>query len=90
MPANLVFHEGNALAFYRFLNNCSWSSLYCSGLIKCRGSLVKVISVNPDYVKMKSFKFLVNGIRRADFINRAVNLEIVVFYLQFPLIRFDS
>ena len=38
------------------------------------------MGIHVDYMEIKGFKFLINRIRRADLINRSVNLQVVVIY----------
>jgi len=80
MPSDLVLHKGNSLSFDRLCNDGGRLPFHRLRFFECGVDLIKVISVNLDHMEVKCFKLLVDRIRRVDFLDRTVDLKIVIIY----------
>ena len=80
MPGCLILHVGNALALNRLCDDCGGHALYGACFLKSLTDVVKIMSVNGDYMEIEGFKLLVDRIRVVDLRDVAVNLKIVVVY----------
>ena len=48
---------------------------------------IKIMSVNVDYMEIERLKFLIDRVWRVYFINRAINLKIVVIYDYYQVVQ---
>ena len=91
MPSGLVFHEGYTFTLNCLHNDCCRHSLDCSCLVKCSLELIHIISVfNIDHMEIKCLKFLIDRIRRADFINFTINLKSVIVHDHYQVVQFTE
>ena len=80
MPPHLVFHIRNAFSFYRLGDDRRRPAFYRLGFVHCLCDLVEIIAVDIDHMEIEGFKFFVNGIRGIDFLDSAVDLQIIVVH----------
>ena len=73
VPADLIFHIGNALALYGLGNDDARLAL--NGLCTCKSRFdgIEIVSVDGLYVKAESLELLVDRFRAGNFTDRAVN-----------------
>ena len=80
MPADLVFHKGNALALDGSCENRGRLALDGLCLFDRALNLLKVVAVNLDDLKAERLKFFVERFNAADLLNGAVDLQTVLVY----------
>ena len=78
VPADLVLHEGNALALNGLLNDHCGLVENSLSLVERSLDLVEVVTVDADNVPAESLELLVDGVRRHNLGYLAVDLETVV------------
>lgn len=64
-------------------------SFYCLCFFECSIDLIKVISINIDYMEIKCLKLLIDRVRRVDFCNCSINLKIVIINDNNEIIQFS-
>ena len=89
MPSYLVLHEGYTFSFYCLSNNSCRLSFDCLCFFECSIDLIKVISINIDYMEIKCLKLLIDRVRRVNFCNCSVNLKIVIINDNNEIIQFS-
>ena len=87
MPAYIVLHKGNTLSLYAVRNDCRRHALGLSCFLKSSAECIKIMCIYVDYMEVKCFKFLINGIRRADICYWSVDLQTVIVHNDYQVVQ---
>lgn len=88
MPAGLIFHKGDTLAFYGFCNDGCRHFLRLSCFCKSIRNLIEIMSVDFDDVEVEGLKLIRNRIGRTYILDLSVNLKSVVVYDDAKVVEF--
>ena len=88
MPAHLVFHKGDAFALHRLCDDDTGLALHFACMGKRLFNRIEIVAINDDSVKSKCAELLVDRVRAANLIQRAVDLEVVVVHNQAEVVQF--
>ena len=78
MPVDLVLHKGNTLSLYRISYDSGGSALALACCLERCLDLVKIVTVNGDYVIPERLELGLEGCGTYDLCNGSVDLETVI------------
>ena len=89
MPSHIVLHEGYSLTLYGMGDDRCRHSLGCLCFLECCIDLVKIISVDINYMEIKCFKLLIDRIWGTHILNGSVDLKVIIIYDHYKVVQFS-